>query len=181
MATLILLLFAFFLFVFDSFFLLRLFSDLTSQLHGAPFVPIPIEVARESLRLAKIGPDDILCDLGCGDGRVLRLAAEEFGVKKALGYEIAIWPYLKFKIENLKREISQVKIYRKNLFAADLSSVTVVFLYLYPKLLERLKEKLLKELPSGALVISCRYGISGLRPTQSSITKEIAIHVYSKV
>lgn len=139
-----------------SYFLIRIFSDLQSVCGGAPFVGAPLKVAREALKLAAVSKDDIFFDLGCGDGRVLKLAIQGFGVKKAVGYEIGTWPYLKFKIQNSK--LSEIKIYRKNLFEANLKEATVIFLYLYPQLLEKLKPKLKNELSEKARVIVVTWG-----------------------
>ena len=49
-----------------------------------PFVPTPIAVARKMLELAGAGPNDIVYDLGCGDGRIPFIAVKEFGVRKAV-------------------------------------------------------------------------------------------------
>lgn len=116
--------------------------------------------ARVGLKLAEVTKDDVVYDLGCGDGRVVILAAKEFGTK---GVGVEIDP-LRFLLANFlvrKNKVSKkVKIIRKNFFEQDLSDATVVFLYLIPKTLERLKPKLLKELKPNARIVTYKYRIN---------------------
>ncbi|MBM4402539.1 MAG: hypothetical protein FJ044_04825 [Candidatus Cloacimonetes bacterium] len=152
-----------FLLFFNLIFLIKIISDIQSARGGAPYVGIPIEVAQEALKLAGVNNNDTLYDLGCGDGRVLHLAIEDFNINHAVGYEIALWPYLKGKLKTQNSKLKtttqnlKLKIYRKDLLKSNISEATIVFLYLYPKLLEKLVPKLKSELPAGARVISCRY------------------------
>jgi len=54
----------------------------------APYVPTPLNVVRQMLIIAEVGPHDVLYDLGCGDGRILFTAVEEFGIPRAVGFEL---------------------------------------------------------------------------------------------
>src|SRR3989442_3758661 len=54
----------------------------------APFVSSPHDVVKKMLEVARASKDDVLCDLGCGDGRILTTAVKDFGIKAAVGYEI---------------------------------------------------------------------------------------------
>ena len=54
----------------------------------APYVPTATEVARQLLSLARLAPGETMCDLGCGDGRMLHMAVHEFGAARAIGYEL---------------------------------------------------------------------------------------------
>ena len=126
----------------------------------APWWRTNKKVARAMCRLAKVGKDDIVYDLGSGDGTALIVAAKEFGAR---GVGIEIDP-LRFIISTLMIYIikvqDKVRIRRRNFFDVDISDATVVFVYLVPKALERLKSKLLKELKPGTLLVSFRYKIS---------------------
>jgi len=51
----------------------------------APFVSSRLEVVKKMLEVAHVGPDDVVFDLGCGDGRILIMAVNDFGAKKAIG------------------------------------------------------------------------------------------------
>lgn len=125
----------------------------------APWWRTPDWKIRESLKLAKVTKSDLIYDLGSGDGRTLILAAKEFGAK-GVGIEIDPLRFIISKtLVKLNRVSSKVKIKRKNFFNEDLSGATVIFVYLVPRALERLRPKLLKELKKGTKLISYRYKI----------------------
>jgi len=123
----------------------------------APWWRTNKEAARAMCRLAEISEKDMIYDLGCGDGEALIIAAKEFGAK---GVGIEIDP-LRFAISTIMVLIAGVQkkitIKRKNFFNEDLSKATVIFVYLVPKALERLRPKFLKELRKGTLLVSFRY------------------------
>lgn len=117
------------------------------------------KIARIQCKLAKVGKNDIVYDLGCGDGMLLRTAAKEFGAQ-GVGVEIDLLRYwysrLAFLVTGLHKKL---KIVRKNFFDVDVSPATVVVMYLIPKTLNRLKPKLLKELKSGTRIVTFVYQI----------------------
>lgn len=127
----------------------------------APWWRTNKKTARAMCRLAKVGKDDIVFDLGCGTGTALRVAAKEFGAK-GVGIEIDPLRYfistLSLRCNRVSR--NKVKIIKNNFFNVNISDATVVFVYLVPKALERLKPKFLKELKPGTLLVSFRYKIS---------------------
>lgn len=129
----------------------------------APWWRTSDEKIRKALELAKVTKKDVVYDLGCGDGRVLIIAAREFGAK---GVGIEIDP-LRFFIAKILVKINKVgdkvKIIRGNFFEQDLSEASVVFFYLVPKALERLKPKFLKELRPGTRVVTIKYEINLLK------------------
>lgn len=125
----------------------------------APWWRTNKEVARAMCRLAKIGKKDVIYDLGSGTGTALIVAAKEFGAK-GVGIEIDPLRYLVSSLLLHSSKLShKIKIIRKNFFDVNLSDATVIFAYLVPKALERLKPKLLKELKQGTLLVSFRYKI----------------------
>jgi len=123
----------------------------------APWWRTSKKVARAMCFLAKVGKNDIVYDLGCGDGEALNIAAREFGAK-GVGIEIDLLRYLfskiRFKINGYGKKICIIK---KNFYDVNISSASVIFVYLVPRALERLKPKFLKELKNGTLVVSFRY------------------------
>jgi len=123
----------------------------------APWWRTNRKIARAMCRLAKINKDDIVYDLGSGDGTTLIVVAKEFGAR---GVGIEIDP-LRFFISSIllhsNRLSEKVKIIRKNFYDVDISKASVVFVYLVPRVLKKLKPKFLKELKPGTLVISYRY------------------------
>ena len=111
-------------------------------------------------RLTKINKDDVVYDLGCGDGTALDIAATEFGAK-GVGIEIDPLRYLfskiRFKINGFDKK---VKIIKDNFHNVNLSNASVIFAYLVPKALARLRPKFLRELKPGTLLVSFRYKIN---------------------
>jgi len=107
------------------------------------------------LELADAGADDVVFDLGCGDGRILLTAVEEFGVKKAVGFELdpALCESARGELESRGLK-GRVEVVNGDLFHADLSPATLVTLYLTTLVNERLRPKLEDELQEGARVVS---------------------------
>ena len=120
-------------------------SGFISLMFGAPYIPLPKKPILKILRFGGLSSDDIFYDLGCGDGRILMSGLFDFGVSKAVGYEVAPWPYFKalflFKYEKIKR----VKLFRKNFLKADISQATFIYLYLFPKLIDKIADKISRE------------------------------------
>lgn len=123
----------------------------------APWWKIDKKTARAVCRFANISSKDIVYELGSGDGTFLDIAAKEFGAK-GVGIEIDPLRYLfskiRFKINGLNKKI---KIIKKNFHDVDISSASVIFVYLVPRALGRLKPKFLKELKKGTPIISLKY------------------------
>lgn len=83
---------------------------------------------RKLLRLSNIWPSDVLYDLGCGDAEILILAAQEFGVRKAIGYEIESRRAKKAKMSIEKAKLSdRIIIYTEKMYNADLSNADIIF------------------------------------------------------
>ena len=107
--------------------------------------------------------DQLFVDLGCGDGRVLRCANKRYGVR-AIGYEINLLAYIKARCLSLLHP--QIRLKLRNFWQADISNADVIFCYLYPDVLDRLSEKLCKELKTGATVISGNFPLPGWTPSE---------------
>jgi len=133
----------------------------------APNVPSQPYYIRQMLELAQVNSDDIVYDLGCGDGRVLQIAVKEFGAKKAVGYELRTDIY-QSAIRKIEKESLQdrIKIINNDLFKADISEATVITLYLTPEGNELLKPKLLKEASLGTRIVNRSFRIHGWNPSK---------------
>ena len=105
----------------------------------------------------------LLVDIGCGDGRVLRKVQKRYGVK-ALGYELNLLAYLKAKL--LCLGLRNVEVKWRNFWTADLSEADVVFCYLFPDVMKDLASKLQSDLKPGAVVVSCNFDLPGIIPEQ---------------
>jgi outer membrane protein assembly factor BamB/precorrin-6B methylase 2 len=127
------------------------------------FVPTPQDVVERMLELAKVARDEVVYDLGCGDGRVVVTAARKYGCK---AYGCDIDPEcVKMSRENVaKQGVGRlVTIERKDIFELDLSGADVVTLYLLPRTNERLIPQL-KKLKPGARIVAHAFEIPGIRP-----------------
>lgn len=107
--------------------------------------------------------DQMLVDLGCGDGRVLREAQRRYGVR-TVGYEINPLAYLKARIYSIGS--TKIKIRHQNFWEADLSDADVVFCYLYPDVMKRLAAKLVGGLKPGAVIVSSNFCLPGFVPSK---------------
>jgi ubiquinone/menaquinone biosynthesis C-methylase UbiE len=130
----------------------------------APYVVTPYEVVEEMLRLARVGPRDVVYDLGCGDGRIVIAAAERHGAR---GVGIDIDPRRIAEASAAARRsgvADRVRFLTQDLFETDFSEASVVTLYLFPEMNARLRPKLLAELRPGARVVSHEFPIAGWPP-----------------
>lgn len=139
----------------------------------APYVPTPINVVRMMLKLADVGSEDTVYDLGCGDGRILFSAVDEFGVRKAVGYDLntAMCRSIQRKIGDKKFE-DRIQVVNGNFFLADLSPASVITLYLTTSGNSKLRPKLEEELSAGARVVSHDFPIHGW----STIKTDVPYH-----
>jgi SAM-dependent methyltransferase len=128
---------------------------------GAPYIPTPRRTVRVMLALAGLGPDDLLYDLGSGDGRVLFIAAEEFGAK-AVGIEIDPLRYLWVRmLIRLRGLTGKVEILFGNFFDVNLNQADVVTCYLRSSTNNRLEGKFESELRPGTRVASRKFKFLG--------------------
>ncbi len=130
----------------------------------APFVATPLPVVRRMLTLAEVSPGEIVYDLGCGDGRVVIMAAEKFEAR-AVGVEMRedLVKQALGKISEMGLD-GKVKIVHSDMFKIDLTQADVVTLYLTTSANDKVKPKLESELRPGARVISHDYEILGWKP-----------------
>lgn len=120
----------------------------------APFVPTPMNVVVEMLDLADVSPQDTVYDLGSGDGRLPITAARLHG---AHGVGVELDSALVLESRRNAREVGvdqKVRFIRGDLFETNLESATVVTLYLFPEVNERLRPKILRQLEPGDRVVA---------------------------
>ena len=123
-------------------------------------------VVRALLELAEVGPQDVVYDLGSGDGRIPITAAKEFGAR---GVGIDIDPALVTQAQANAREAGvedKVEFRLGDMYAADVRSATVVTLFLHPGPNLKLREKLRSELPAGSRVVSYVWDMGGWTPAE---------------
>jgi hypothetical protein len=118
------------------------------------FVPTPIEVVNEMLAVAKVGKNDILYDLGSGDGRIVITAAKRFGTR-GIGIDIDPKRIAESRHNADTANVEKLVEFREaDLFQTDLRNATVITLYLLPRLNVQLRPKLFKELRPGTRIVS---------------------------
>ncbi|MEA5478902.1 methyltransferase domain-containing protein [Pseudanabaena galeata UHCC 0370] len=141
------------------------------RIPDAPYVQTPPEVVLKMLEMAKVDKNDVVYDLGSGDGRIVITAAQKFGAK-AIGIEID--PELiresdresKAAIAKTPEIRDRIKFIKQDLFKADLSDATVITLYLLPLANLRVRSEILPKLKSGTRVVSHEYNLGDLPPKQ---------------
>ncbi len=118
-----------------------------------PWVPTDKNRARKALKMAKLQPGETFYDLGAGDGRILLLAAEEFGAK-AVGVEASPLQYL-FTAARCYFSGSRqnIRVRRENFYKADFSDADVLFAYMTPDHAIRFQDKFVTQLKPGARVV----------------------------
>lgn len=132
-----------------------------------PYVQTPAEVVTEMLRLAGVNGNDLVYDLGSGDGRLVIAAARDFGAR---GVGIEIDPRLVAQSAESARRAGvadRVMFRAADLFDTDLSDATVVTLYLSPEINLRLRPKLLRELRPGSRIVSHDFPMGDWAPAHT--------------
>jgi len=131
----------------------------------APFVSLSMDNLRGMLKLAGVRADDVVYDLGSGDGRIVIAAVRDFKAKRAVGIELRDDLANKARIEIRKHNLEgRVEVIHGDALKVNVSEADVVTLYLTSKGNEMLRPKLEKELKPGARVVSLDYKIPGWKP-----------------
>ncbi len=143
---------------------------------GAAWIPTPRETGRKALELAKVNQDDVFVDLGSGDGRIIIMAAEDYGAT-AIGIEAdplrVLWSRRVIRKRGLE---DKVTVIQGNFFSQNLSNATVVFVYQCEGVNRRLKSKLASELEPGTRLVSFSHPFDGWTPVE--MTKKPDIYLY---
>ena len=127
------------------------------------YVPTPQPVVDKMLELAQVTKDDLVYDLGCGDGRIVVTAAKKLGCK-AVGYDIARQRIKESRANVEKNNVGHlVRIEQKDIFTLDLSKANVVTLYLLPSLNVKLIPQL-EKLKPGSRIVSHDFDMKGVKP-----------------
>jgi SAM-dependent methyltransferase len=139
---------------------------LSLQTPDIHFVPTSGGVADAMLTLAQVTGDDVVYDLGSGEGDILIRAAEKYGAR-GVGIEIDAQLVNRATERVRKRGLAgRITFVQGDLFKADISGATVVTLYLSASINRRLAPKLMKELKPGTRVVSNRFDMGDWRPDQ---------------
>ena len=132
------------------------------------YVPTPHEAVDAMLKVAKVGKNDVVYDLGSGDGRIPITAVQKYNAARAVGIDINP-DRIKEAEANLKAAGvgDRVRFLNEDLFEANISDATVVTLYLLPSLNLKLLPKLLAELKPGTRIVSHAFDMGSWKPQQT--------------
>lgn len=144
-----------------------------------PYVATPQHVVDRMLELAEVTEDDVVYDLGSGDGRIVITAAREYGAR-GVGVEIDSQ-----RVETARENAREagvedlVEFRQGDLFEADISEATVVTLYLLPSVNLKLRPKLFEELAPGTRVVSHDFDMDGWEPDETETLGSDTIYLWS--
>ncbi len=148
-----------------------------SSIIGAGFQPTSRKLVKQMLNMAEVGPDDIVYDLGSGDGRIVIDAVKKYNAK-AVGLEAdpsrVFWSRLVITLSGIGK---RAKIVWGNFFNQNINEATVVTLFLSDTANQKLKSKFLEELEPGTRIVSYVWKFRGWEPVEADETEEIYLYV----
>lgn len=145
----------------------------------APYVRTPQEIVERMLRLAEVGPHDIVYDLGCGDGRLVITAAQAYGAR-GVGVDFDMDRVRESQANAAQAGVtSLVEFRQQDALKVDVSPATVVTLYLLSESNLKLRPILTKTLPRGARIVSHQFGMGDWPPekTETLTDADGATHI----
>ena len=132
------------------------------------YVPTPAETVDAMLKVAKVGKEDVVYDLGSGDGRIPIMAVQKYNAARAVGIDINPDRIKEAQANHKAAGVGdRVRFLNEDLFQADISEATVVTLYLLPSLNLKLLPKLLSELKPGTRIVSHAFDMGSWKPQQT--------------
>ncbi len=142
-------------------------STLPAQKSLAPYVPTPQYVVEKMLELAQVTAKDTVYDLGCGDGRIVITAAKKYGAH-AVGIDIDPERIRESEAKAKAAGVADLVSFRlEDAMQADISSATVVTLYLLSSSNEALRPMLTRQLKPGARIVSHAFEMGNWRPAKT--------------
>ena len=137
------------------------------------YYPTPIEVVDAMCKLGSIGKEDVVYDIGCGDGRLVIQAVKKFGAKKAVGIDISAERIRECNANAKSAGVAdKVTFLEKDaLTIEDFSEATVVLTYMSDSLNEALRPTLRKTLKPGSRIVSHRFRMGDWKPKESKVIK----------
>ena len=138
----------------------------SNTLKEIPFVSTPYPVVEKMLQLAAVKPDEVVYDLGAGDGRIVFTAVNKFSAK-GVAVELDPWRSSLIREKVIRLGLKErIEVRQEDLFQTTLRGADVVTLYLLPEANRLLSRKLLRELPRDARVVAHDYPVPGWRPIE---------------
>jgi len=152
-------------------------SIIWTNSRGAPWVPTPMSMVHKMLTMAEVGPDDLVYDLGCGDGRIIVTAARRYGAR-AVGVELDplrfLWCQMLITFLGLR---DRVRIIYGDFYNQDLRSASVITCYLLRATNKKLEGKFKTELNTATRIVSNYFIFPGLQLVSED--KEEKLYLYN--
>jgi precorrin-6B methylase 2 len=140
----------------------------SAMMAKVPFISVPNSILPDIEKALEIKKDSIVCDLGCGDARVLFYLAKNNPDSKFIGIENSSFPYAIAKLNlwlgRKKGNAKNVQILKQDFFNYDLKEVTHIFVYLYPNVMDDMLGKLDRELKGGSRLVSASFKFTQKKP-----------------
>jgi len=136
-----------------------------------PFITTPAEVVERMLQVAETRADDLVIDLGSGDGRIVIAAAQKYGAR-AVGIELDGALVQKSREAARAAQVAdKVSFIEGDVLRADISRATVITIYLLPDLMRQLQPRFIQELAPGTRIVSHAFTMAGWAPDRSETVK----------
>jgi 16S rRNA A1518/A1519 N6-dimethyltransferase RsmA/KsgA/DIM1 with predicted DNA glycosylase/AP lyase activity len=144
------------------------------------YVPTPHQVVKRMLEVAKVGPGDVVFDLGSGDGRIPIAAVKDFDAARGVGIELDPQRIAEARTNAVSAGVSdRVQFVQQDLFEADLSEATVIAMYLLPAMNARLYPKL-RALKPGTRITTHNYDFGKLwKPRKTLVVDNNLVHLWT--
>jgi cyclopropane fatty-acyl-phospholipid synthase-like methyltransferase len=135
----------------------------------APFVVTPHAAVKKMLEMAKVGPDDVVYDLGSGDGRIVIAAVKDFHAKRGIGVDLDIHRVLQGQ-ENARKAgvANRARFVHGDAFKVDFSEATVLAMYMSPRINAELLPRILAMMKPGSRVVVYRFPVGDWQPVQTA-------------
>ena len=146
---------------------------------NTPYVTSPPQIVDAMLELAKVGNNDVVYDLGCGDGRIVISAAKKYGAR-GVGIDINA-----DRIEEARANAhaagvdGQVMFETQDLFDSDIRNATVVAMYLLPEVNLRLRPRLLSQLRPGTRVVTHSFAMGDWKPDKEIVIDGDPVYLWT--
>lgn len=167
-------------YIFLLFMILLVFGTAAyAGMRASPWVPVFKRDIERVLKLADVKDNDMVYDLGSGDGRIV-IAIAHNSQASVVGFEISFLPYLWSKLKILFLGLPQrVEVRFGDFLSRDLSQASVIFCFLTPMAMKKLSPKFRKELKKGTRIISYSFKIPDWEPTMiDRLDKRMSIYKY---
>lgn len=144
-----------------------------------PFVPTPMFVVKEMIKMADVKSGYNIYDLGCGDGRLV-IEASKIDNTKCIGVENKFDVVLTANFRKFYKNAKMAIIKRADMYKEDISDADVIFTYLLPIAMDKIEDKIVKECKNGVVVISHGFVFKNLKCLEEKMVGKLIIRKYIK-